>query len=187
MPPRILIADGMAEEGLALLRQHGEVIVRPHRTPEELRNLIGQYEALVVRSETRVTADLIAAGERLQVIGRAGVGVDNIDVDAATQRGIVVFNAPEGNTISAAEHTIALMLALARHVPQANAALRTGRWQREPYLGVELRGKTLGIIGLGRVGSEVARRARGFEMRLLCHDPTSPPTTSASSASNPSI
>ena len=171
MASRILVADPIAEEGLSLLRQHGEVVVRPHKSPEELRALIGEYDALVVRSETRVTADLIAAGQRLQVIGRAGVGVDNIDVEAATDRGIVVVNAPEGNTISAAEHTIALMLALARHVPQANAALQAGRWQREPYLGVELRGKVLGIVGLGRVGSEVARRARSFEMRLLAHDP----------------
>jgi D-3-phosphoglycerate dehydrogenase len=124
-----------------------------------------------VRSQTQVSAEVIQAGKKLQVIARAGVGIDNIDVEAATRRGIVVVNAPTGNTISAAEHTIALMLALARHIPQANAMLKSGIWQRSDFIGIEVRNKTLGIIGLGNVGSEVARRARGLEMKLIAYDP----------------
>ncbi len=174
MTPRVLIADPIAQDGIDLLAQAAEVDVKTGLPPNELRAIIGEYDALVVRSETRVTADIIAAGTRLQVIGRAGVGVDNIDIPAATERGIVVVNAPTGNTISAAEHTIGLMLALARHIPQANASLHAGEWKRSKFVGVELRGKTLGVIGLGQVGSEVARRARGLEMRILGHDPFVP-------------
>ncbi|MDO8688317.1 MAG: phosphoglycerate dehydrogenase, partial [Dehalococcoidales bacterium] len=125
----------------------------------------------LVRSQTQVTAAVIEAGKKLQVIGRAGVGVDNIDVEEATRRGIVVVNAPTGNTISAAEHTIALMLSLARHIPQANASLKSGLWRRNDFVGTEVRNKTLGIIGLGNVGSEVARRARGLEMKIIAYDP----------------
>ncbi len=174
MTYRVLVADPIAQDGIDRLASGAEVEVRTGLSPEELRAIIGAYEALVVRSETKVTADIIDAGRRLLVIGRAGVGVDNIDLQAATQRGIVVVNAPTGNTISAAEHTIGLMLALARHIPQADASLRRGEWKRSKFIGVELRGKTLGIIGLGQVGSEVARRARGLEMRLIAHDPFVP-------------
>jgi len=168
---KILVADPIADEGIGILRAVGEVDVRTGLKPEELTAIIGEYDALVVRSQTKVTADVIRAGARLQVIGRAGVGIDNIDLDEATRRGIIVVNAPTGNTVSAAEHTIALMLALARHIPQANAALKAGAWQRDKFMGTEVRNKTLGIIGLGNVGSEVARRARGLEMRVIGHDP----------------
>ncbi len=168
---KVLVADPLAEEGIEVIRGCAEVDVKTGLKPEELVGIIGDYEGLVVRSQTQVTADVIQAGKKLQVIGRAGVGIDNIDVTAATQQGIVVVNAPTGNTISAAEHTIALMLALARHIPQADAVLRSGVWRRSDFMGTEVRGKTLGIIGLGNVGSEVAKRARGLEMKVIGHDP----------------
>jgi len=168
---RVLVTDPIAEEGIEILRSQAQVDVRTGLGPEELIAIIGDYEALVVRSQTQVTTGVIAAGRKLQVIARAGAGTDNIDIEAATQRGIVVINAPTGNTISAAEHAIALMLALARHIPQANAVLKSGVWRRSDFMGTEVRGKTLGIIGLGNVGSEVAKRARGLEMRLIGHDP----------------
>jgi D-3-phosphoglycerate dehydrogenase len=168
---RILIADPIASEGIELLRTHAEVDVRTGLKPEELVGIVGDYDALVVRSETEVSAEVIAAGEKLQVIGRAGVGVDNIDVEAATRQGIVVVNAPLGNVVSAAEHSIALMLALARNIPQGHLRLKTGEWHRNDLLGAEIRGKVLGIVGLGRVGSEVARRAKGLEMQVIIHDP----------------
>jgi D-3-phosphoglycerate dehydrogenase len=168
---KVLIADPVSEEGIEILRKCAEVDVKTGLKPEELIAIIGDYEALVVRSQTQVTAEVIAAGKKLQVIGRAGVGVDNVDIEEATRCGIVVVNAPTGNTISAAEHTIALLLALARHIPQANASLKGGAWKRSQFMGTELRNKTLGLIGLGNVGSEVARRARGLEMRLIASDP----------------
>ena len=168
---KVLIADKLAQEGIDILQGCAEVDVKTGLKPEELIAIIGDYEALVVRSQTQATAAVIAAGEKLQVIGRAGVGIDNIDLDEATRRGIVVVNAPTGNTVSAAEHTIALMLSLARHIPQAHSALKTGSWQRSKFMGTEVRGKTLGIIGLGNVGSEVARRARALEMRVIGSDP----------------
>ncbi len=171
---RVLIADPVAREGVEALQADTQVDVRTGLAPDELLSIIGEYDALVVRSETRVTADVIAGGRRLQVVGRAGVGVDNIDIPAATDRGIVVVNAPTGNTVSAAEHTIGLMLALARHIPQAHASLKAGEWKRGKFVGVELRGKVLGLIGLGQVGSEVARRGRGLEMRVVAHDPFVP-------------
>ncbi len=168
---KILVSDPIAEQGVELLRKHHEVVVALGLKPDELCAKIGGFHALVVRSETKVTKDVINAGRNLRVIGRAGVGVDNIDLDAATQKGIVVVNAPASNTISAVEHTMALMLALARQIPQAHTSLTGGRWDRAKFMGVELRGKALGIIGLGRVGYEVARRARAFEMHLLGYDP----------------
>ncbi len=168
---KVLVTDAIAQEGIEQLRQHAEVDVKLGLKPEEIIAIIGDYEALAVRSQTRVTAEVIAAGRKLQVIGRAGTGVDNIDLEAATRHGVIVVNAPTGNTISAAEHAVALMLALARHIPQANAVLESGVWQRSAFIGTEVRGKTLGIIGLGNVGSEVARRARGLEMKLVAHDP----------------
>lgn len=169
--PKILVTDPIHQDGIDLLRREADVDVRLKTSPDELLELIGDYDALVVRSETKVTSDVIDAADKLRVVGRAGSGVDNIDQDAATRRGIVVVNAPTGNTISAAEHTIALMLALARNLPAAHASLRAGRWERQKFLGAELRGKTLGLIGLGRVGAEVAHRARAMEMRILVHDP----------------
>ncbi len=168
---RVLVTDRLSEDGLDILRGEAEVDVRLGLMPAELIDIIPGYEALVVRSETKVTAEVIDAGRSLAVIGRAGSGVDNIDVDEATRRGVVVVNTPEGNTMAATEHTIALMLALARHIPAAHKSLSTGAWERSKFLGVELRGKTLGIFGLGRVGMEVARRARGLEMRIIAVDP----------------
>ncbi|MFC1994658.1 phosphoglycerate dehydrogenase [Chloroflexota bacterium] len=168
---RILVTDNLADPGVAALRAEAEVDVRRRLSEDELVGIIGDYDALVVRSETRVTARVIEAGSRLVVVGRAGVGVDNIDLEAATRRGVVVVNAPAGNTVSAAEHTLALLLALARHIPQANACLRGGEWRRDIFMGTEVRHKTVGIIGLGRVGVELARRAQGLEMHVIAHDP----------------
>ena len=168
---RILIADPVAPEGIELLRSVGEVDVKTGQQADSLVASIENYDALVVRSETKVTRAIIEAGTRLQVIGRAGVGVDNIDLEAATERGVIVVNAPQGNTIAAAEHTIALLMALARHIPQADASMRGGNWDRKTYVGTEVRGKTLGVIGLGPIGSEVARRGLGLDMRVLAHDP----------------
>jgi D-3-phosphoglycerate dehydrogenase / 2-oxoglutarate reductase len=169
----ILVADPIAEAGVAALRAIGKVDERHGLSSQELISVIGEYEALVVRSETKVTAQAIDAGTRLRVIARAGVGVDNIDVEAASRHGIVVVNSPTGNIVAAAEHTLALLFALARQIPMANASLRAGLWQRTPYMGTELRHKTLGIVGLGKVGLEVARRSGkdGLQMRLLAADP----------------
>ncbi len=170
--PRVLVCDPIARDGIEALERFGaQVDVRTGLSPVELREAVHGVDALIVRSETKVTREVIQAASALKVIGRAGIGVDNIDVEAATEKGIVVVNAPTGNIISAAEHTIALMLALARHIPEANASLRGGRWERGRFMGLEVRGKTLGIVGLGQVGSEVARRARGLEMRVIAHDP----------------
>jgi D-3-phosphoglycerate dehydrogenase len=169
--PKVLVADPIAPEGVELLRSRAEVSVQLGLKPLELKGVVGQYDALVVRSETKVTAEVIGAAHRLQVIARAGIGVDNIDVAAATSAGIAVVNAPAGNTIAAAEHTLALMLALARNIPQAHQSLKSGQWRRSAFMGVEVRNKVLGIAGLGRVGSQVARRAQGFEMRLVAFDP----------------
>jgi len=168
---KILVADSIAEEGIQSLRSYAQVDIKTELEPGQLKAIIGDYDALIVRSQTQVGAEVIELGEKLKVIGRAGVGTDNIDVDVATRKGIVVVNAPTGNTVAAAEHTIALMLALARNVPQANSHLRSGKWQKEEMVGTELRNKTLGIIGIGNVGSEVAKRAQAFEMRVIAHDP----------------
>ena len=168
---KVLITDSVSEEGIADLRDCAQVDIKDKLAAEELITIIGDYEALMVRSQTRVTADIIEAGKKLQVIARAGVGIDNVDVEAATRCGVLVVNAPTGNTVSAAEHTMALMLASARNVPQADVSLKSGEWRRNEFMGTELRGKTLGIIGLGNVGSEVAKRAKAFEMKLLGNDP----------------
>ncbi len=168
---KVLVTETIGKEGIDILSRHAEVDVRTGLKPEELVGIIKDYEALVVRSQTRVTAEVIRAGRKLLVIGRAGVGVDNIDVEEATAHAIVVVNAPTGNTVSAAEHTIGLMFALARNIPQANASLKSGQWRRNDFMGIELRNKTLGLVGLGNVGTEVARRARGLEMRVLGYDP----------------
>ncbi len=167
----MLVADPLAEEGLEVLRKQVEVDVRTKMKPHELVSVIGDYEAIIVRSETRVTREAIEAGKKLQVIARAGVGIDNVDLEAATERGIVVVNAPTANTMAAAEHTVAMMLALARHIPQAHANLSGGAWMRQNFVGVELRNKTLGIVGVGNVGSEVARRVQGFRMKVIAYDP----------------
>ncbi len=174
MPSRILVADPIAQEGIDVLSRRAQVDVRTGLSEAELVAAIADYDGLVVRSETKVTGAVIAAAPRLRVIGRAGVGVDNIDVDAATKRGIVVVNAPTGNTVSAAELAIALLLTLSRHVAAADASLRGGAWNRKAYVGVELRGKVVGLIGLGQVGAAVARRLGAMEMTVIAHDPFVP-------------
>ncbi|HVP04597.1 MAG TPA: phosphoglycerate dehydrogenase [Dehalococcoidia bacterium] len=172
---RILICDPIAQDGVEIFRQAGaDVDIKTGQKPEELKKSVNGYDALVVRSETKVTREILDASTHLQVVGRAGVGVDNIDVAAATEKGVVVVNAPTGNTTSAAEHAIALMMSLARRVPDANASLKSGKWERSKFVGMEVRNKTLGVVGLGQVGSEVARRARGLEMRVIAFDPFVP-------------
>ncbi|MGZ8701663.1 MAG: phosphoglycerate dehydrogenase [Gaiellaceae bacterium] len=166
---KILVREEIAEAGIRLLRERGfEVDVD---ADSDLAETIGRYDAIIVRSATKVTADLIARADNLKVIGRAGVGIDNVDVEAATRRGIVVANAPESTVISAAEHTIGLLVALTRNIPQAHAALKQGRWERKTYGGVELADKTLGVLGFGRIGQQVARRAAGLGMRVVAYDP----------------
>jgi D-3-phosphoglycerate dehydrogenase len=168
---RILVAEPLAREGIELLRAHHDVDERPGLSREELCAGIGEYDALVVRSQVQVDAGLIEAAGRLVVVGRAGVGVDNVDLEAATRAGITVVNAPTGNTIAAAEHTLALLFSLARRVAAADASLRRGEWKRSQFTGVELRGKTLGIVGLGKIGQAIADRARALEMTVIGSDP----------------
>ncbi len=166
---RILVREPIAEAGIRLLRERGfDVDVDGD---SDLAETIGAYDAIVVRSATKVTAELIGRADNLKVIGRAGVGIDNVDVEAATRRGIVVANAPESTVISAAEHTIGLLVALTRNIPQAHAALKQGRWERKAYGGVELADKTLGVLGFGRIGQQVSRRAAGLGMRVVAYDP----------------
>src|SRR5207244_4007797 len=166
--PRVLIREPIAEAGIDLLRERFDVDVDSNG---DLAGKIGGYDAIVIRSATKLTAELLERAERLKVIGRAGVGVDNVDVEAATRRGIVVANAPESTVTSAAEHTIGLLVALARNIPQAHAALKQGRWERSAWGGLELEGKTLGVLGFGRIGQQVARRALGLGMRVVAYDP----------------
>jgi D-3-phosphoglycerate dehydrogenase len=168
---RVLVTEKLSEAGLELLRRHFEVDVKEDLARGDLAGEIAPYDALVIRSATRVTAEVLEAAPRLKVVARAGIGIDNVDVDAATRRGVMVVNAPQSNTISAAEHTMALLLAQARNVPQANTELHAGRWERERWEGVELASKTLGLIGLGRVGTLVAPRAQAFGMRVIAFDP----------------
>ncbi len=170
---RVLLTDHIAADAVRVLETFGgiEAVAMGTPSPAELLRLIPGFDAVVVRSPTHVTAEVIEHGKKLRFIGRAGVGVDNIDVAAATQRGIVVINSPRSNTISTAEQTFALMLALAREVPRAHANVTTGKWERDSFQGVELFGKTLGVIGLGRVGGAVAQRAIAFGMTVLGHDP----------------
>jgi D-3-phosphoglycerate dehydrogenase len=168
---RVLVTEPLAERGIESLQEEHQVDVRTDLARGDLAAAIGPYDALVVRSQTKVTAEVVEAGRNLKIIARAGIGLDNVDVDAATRRGVMVVNAPQSNVLSAAEHTMALLLALARNVPQADAALRSGRWERERFQGVELHGKTLGVVGLGRVGTMVAQRALSFGMRLIAYDP----------------
>lgn len=171
--PRILVADNFAAEGLEILRAGADVDIQRGLGEEALAGALvdGRYDALVVRSESRVTDRVLGASRDLRVVARAGVGIDNIDVGAATRHGVLVVNMPTGNTVTTGEHTTALLLAMVRRLPQANASLRAGRWERKEFLGMELAGKALGVVGLGRVGSEVARRALGLSLRVLAYDP----------------
>ncbi|TQR19354.1 phosphoglycerate dehydrogenase [Psychrobacillus vulpis] len=169
----ILISDPLSEDGIYPLRQAEEfnIVVETNLTPEQLGERIGKFDALLVRSQTQVTREIIEKGTNLKIIGRAGVGVDNIDLPAATERGIIVVNAPDGNTNSAAEHTIAMLMSLARNIPQAFYALKNQKWDRKSFIGVEVKNKTLGVVGLGRIGAEVAARAKGQRMNVIAYDP----------------
>lgn len=168
---KVLVTDSISEEGLIILRMWTDITIKLNLTAAQLEEIIGYYDALIVRSRTKVTAKIIAAGQRLRVIGRAGVGVDNIDLEAAHRQNITVINTPLASSVAVAELTLGLIIALARHIPQANAAVKAGDWTPGQYKGVELAGKTLGIIGLGRIGREVARRALAFDLQVMAHDP----------------
>jgi len=172
-PPKVLIADSISPRGVDELSRDGalEVSFQTGLTESELVKIIPEFSALVVRSQTKVTAQILNAGARLRVVGRAGVGVDNVDVETATRRGIIVLNAPGGNTVSTAEHTFSLLLSVARKIPQADASMRGKSWDRKNFEGIELYDKTLGVIGMGRIGSELSRRAIAFGMRVIAHDP----------------
>ena len=179
MRNKVLITEPLAEAGIDVLRGCGDVAIRLKPSPEELCALIADADALVVRSATRVSAQVLAAAQRLVVVARAGSGVDNIDVEAATRRGILIVNAPDSNTIAVAEHTMALMLCLARPICQADAGMHAGRWEKQRLVGHELRHKVLGLVGLGRVGAAVAERARAFGMRVVAYDPFVSPERAA--------
>jgi D-3-phosphoglycerate dehydrogenase len=170
---KILITDELSKEGIEMLTKDPQVHVdvRPKISQEDLIKIIGDYEALIVRSGTKVTASVIEAGKKLRVVGRAGVGVDNVDVDAATRRGVLVMNTPSANIVSASEHTMAMMLSWARNIPWADVSVKAGKWERNKFMGIELSGKTLGIVGIGRIGGEVAKKARAFGMKLIGYDP----------------
>ena len=168
---KVLVSDPIDQAGLDILGQVAQVDQRVGLSPEELKSIIGDYDALMIRSGTQVTADVIEAADRLRIIGRAGVGVDNVDVPAATQRGVLVVNSPEGNTIAAAEHALAMLLSVSRHVPQAHGSMRSGAWDRKKYVGNELYKKTLGVVGLGKIGSHVARVAKAMGMEVIAFDP----------------
>jgi D-3-phosphoglycerate dehydrogenase len=171
--PKILIADSISQRGIDELSREGalDITIKPGLNETELIKIVPEFSALVVRSQTKVTADVLKAGGKLRVVGRAGVGVDNVDVEAATRRGVVVLNAPGGNTLSTAEHAFSLLLSVARKIPQADASVRGNNWDRKNFEGVELYNKTLGVIGVGRIGSELARRAIAFGMRVVAYDP----------------
>jgi D-3-phosphoglycerate dehydrogenase len=170
--PKVLIADELSMHAVAIFRRRGvEADVRTGLKPPELKSAIADYDGLAVRSATKVTAEILAAAPKLKVVGRAGIGIDNIDLPAATQRGIVVMNTPHGNSVTTAEHAIAMMMALARQIPAADKSTQAGKWEKSRFLGVELTGKTLGIVGCGNIGSIVAERAHGLKMKVIAFDP----------------
>lgn len=168
---KVFVSNDVSEKGVALLREHFDVDVMSNMPVPELCKIIGKYDALVSRSQIQVTKELIDAATNLKVIGRAGVGVDNIDIPAATARGIVVLNTPEGNTMAATEHTVAMLMAMTRHIPQAHQSMQEGRWDRKSFDGIQVQNRTLGIIGVGRIGSRVAKRMQGMEMTTIGYDP----------------
>jgi D-3-phosphoglycerate dehydrogenase len=183
--PKVLVKEKIADSGVELLRADFDVELGLDMGDDELRERLADFDGIVIRSATKLTADLIERGPQLKVIGRAGTGVDNVDVDAATKRGIVVVNAPESNSVAAAEHTLALALALCRNVPQAHASLVDGEWARSKFAGNELYGKTLGVIGFGRIGQLVAKRAQSFEMNVLAFDPSAFGSSASSTPRRP--
>jgi len=170
---KVLVSDTLAKEGIDIFKNAEgiEVDVMTNLTPDELRGIIGNYDGLAIRSATKVTSNIIEKADHLKVIGRAGIGLDNVDVSAASKRGIVVMNTPGGNTITTAEHAISMMLSLARKIPQATSSMKSGKWEKKKFMGTEVYNKTLGIIGIGRVGSIVANRAQGLKMNVLAYDP----------------
>ncbi len=172
-PPKVLVADAISQRGIDELSRSGGLDVATHfkLSPDKLIEIIPEFAALIVRSETKVTGEVLNAAKKLRVVGRAGVGVDNVDVETATRRGVLVLNAPGGNTVSTAEHAFSLLLNVARKIPQADASLRSKKWSRKDFEGVELYNKTLGVIGMGRIGSELSRRAIAFGMRVVAYDP----------------
>jgi D-3-phosphoglycerate dehydrogenase len=178
---KVLVTDKLDEEGLRILQEAEglEVVVKTGLPPDELRGLIGDYHALAVRSGTKVTADILEAATGLEAIGRAGIGVDNVDVEAASRLGIVVMNTPEGSAVTTAEHALALLLALARRIAQATASMREGRWDKKKFMGTEMAGKTLGVIGIGNIGAIVADRAQGLKMKVIASDPYISPEIAA--------
>ena len=170
--PKVLISDSLSPRAVEIFRERGvEVDVKTGLKPEELKAIIGEYDGLAIRSATKETKDVLSAASRLKVVGRAGIGVDNVDIPAATSRGVVVMNTPFGNSITTAEHAIAMMFALAREIPVANASTQAGKWEKNRFMGVELTAKTLGLIGCGNIGSIVADRALGLKMRVIAYDP----------------
>ncbi|HEX5066321.1 MAG TPA: phosphoglycerate dehydrogenase, partial [Myxococcota bacterium] len=170
---KVLVTDSLAPEGFEILQkaQGLQVVDAPGLSPADLLKAIADADALVIRSATKVTKEVIAAGARLAVVGRAGIGVDNVDVPAATAKGIVVMNTPGGNTVTTAEHALALLISLARHIPQATASMKAGKWEKNRFVGMELYNRTLGVIGLGNIGRIVAERAQGLGMKVIAHDP----------------
>lgn len=170
---KVLVSDPLSQSGLEILKESKglKCDVKPGLSPEELKQILGEYDAIIIRSETKLKADIIEAGNRLRVIGRAGIGLDNIDLPAATKKGIVVMNTPQENAIAAAEHTIAMMLSISRKVPQATASMRAGKWEKKKFMGVELYQKTLGLVGIGVIGTIVTDRARGLKMKVIGYDP----------------
>src|SRR5580692_2966168 len=180
--PKVLVADSISPKGVELIENGGQLLVtvKTGLKENDLLAIAAEYSAIVVRSQTKITAKIIDAAKQLKVVGRAGVGVDNVDVEAATRRGIIVMNTPGGNTVSTAEHAFSLLVSIARSIPQADASVKAGRWDRKSFEGVELSGKTLGILGMGRIGSEIARRAIAFGMRPIAYDPYLSPTRARS-------
>ncbi|RMD57853.1 MAG: phosphoglycerate dehydrogenase, partial [Nitrospirae bacterium] len=169
---KVLISDNLSKKGIDILRDAGlEVDIKTALKPEELKSIIGDYDAIIIRSATKLNSGIINAAKKLKVIGRAGSGLDNVDINAATKRGIVVMNTPGGNTITTAEHAISLMLAMARNIPQATASMKAGKWEKKKFMGVEVYNKVLGIIGLGNIGTQVAKRAQALGMRVIAYDP----------------
>src|SRR5450756_2063181 len=178
---KVLVTEPLEQGGMDILRQHAQVDIHKNPSPGELLAMIGDYDALVVRSRTQVTRKILETCTKLKVVGRAGTGVDNIDVEAATAQGIIVVNAPAGNSNAVAEQTIAMMLIMARRLYQAVASLKAGRWEKSSLQGCEVKGKVLGLVGLGRIGSLVASKAKGLEMRVVAFDPYASPERAASS------
>src|SRR5499427_731516 len=170
--PKVLIADKLSPAAVAIFKERGvETEVITDLKKDELIRIVGEYDGIAVRSATKVTADVLRAAKKLKVVGRAGIGVDNVDIPAATASGVIVMNTPFGNSITTAEHAVALMMALARDIPTANASTHAGKWEKNRFMGVELYGKTLGLIGCGNIGSIVADRAKGLKMRVIAFDP----------------